>query len=262
MENALSFFLSGIVFIQLLTACSVTMPVSETIMFQETEREQPDKSDTGLFPQPNYRKYNRSDSHRQSALSFSIRPVLENELAYAKARFSAYVQEKKQEPDIEDSDFRIANPINRAFAVPIYLIESDGFALSGKVGIPVLGMDMTVKTFRNTFVTLNLSIASGELIVQQRLLNNEKIGMSLGIYVRSQRRWLQVIEGPDESFGLSTIFSLLSPARVYSNTTIGIRPVFYIPVGNAYLHAVIAPGYVTNLEQFTVNVGISLGFEI
>lgn len=153
--------------------------------------------------------------------------------------------------------------MNLAVALPIPLKQSSSFALSGNVGLPVLGVDMTVQTLKNTFITANLSYLSGEVIAQQRLLNRKDIGIAIGPHYRLQRRWLRVIEGPDETFGISTIMSLLIPARTYYNHTVGIRSVIYLPVSeDTFLHVVAAPGYVTNLGEFTFNMGLSLKYQL
>ncbi len=200
---------------------------------------------------------------REGYLSFSVRPKLHGELDYAKKKFADFVQEKKQEPDIDDGSFEIASPLNLAAAVPIPLKRSSSFALSSNIGFPVLGIDMTVETFKNTFFTANISYLSGEIIAQQRLLNRKDIGMAIGPHYRLQRRWLRVIEGPDESFGISTIVSLLTPARTYYNHTVGIRSVIYLPVTkDTFLHIVVAPGYATNVDEFTINLGLSLKYQL
>jgi len=200
---------------------------------------------------------------RKGHLTFSVRPALQKELAFAKEKFAMYVQEKMEEPDIQEGDFEIASPLNLAIAVPLPIKRSSTFAISGNVGIPVFGIDMTMRTFDNTFLTANFSYLSGEIIAQQRLYNGRDVGIALGVNYRLQRRWLRVIEGPDESFGLSTIWSLLNPARVFYNHTVGLRSVFYFPFSeNTNLHVVAAPGYVTNVKELTLNMGISLKYQL
>lgn len=270
--------LSGLIIISFLSACAVTMPASETIMFESKNRESPEKEEMEVFSE----SYVESDNNRhinpyakssvfkyldfpfrKGYQSFSVRPKLREELDYAKEKFAAFVQEKKQEPDIDDERFEIASPLNLAVALPIPLKRSSSFALSGNVGFPVLGVDMTVQTFKNTFITANLSYLSGEVIAQQRLFNRKDIGIAIGPHYRLQRRWLRVIEGPDETFGISTIMSLIIPARTYYNHTVGIRTVIYLPVSeNTFLHVVAAPGYVTNLGEFTFNMGLSLKYQL
>jgi hypothetical protein len=200
---------------------------------------------------------------QQGFLTFSMRPELESELGYAKTKFASFVEDKMQEPDIEDEDFEIAGPLNLAVAFPFEINRSRTFAISGNIGLPVLGADMTVKALKNTFLTANLSYLSGEIIAQQRLYNARDIGVAVGAHYRLQRRWLRVIEGPDETFGMSTIVSMITPARVYYNHTVGIRSVIYLPVSeDTFLHIVAAPGYVTNLGEFTLNMGLSLKYQL
>lgn len=246
----------------LLSGCAVTMPSSETIMF-ESEHTEEQKYENQAQREHYSLFQNFSLPFQKAYLSFTVRPQLHKELPFAKEKFAEFIAEKKQEPDIEDGDFQIAAPLNLAFAVPLPLKRSADFAISGNIGLPVLGLDLTYRAFENTYLTVNFSYLSGELIAQQRLFRNEKIGLALGTHYRFQRRWLRVLEGPDESFGLSTVFSLLKPERVFYNHTFGLRSVVYIPVsGNTYLHVVAAPGYVANLDEFTLNMGLSLKYQL
>lgn len=270
--------LSGLIIMNILSACAVTMPASETIMFENRDRHSPKKEGievfSGIYADSENKRYSNTYAensifqyvdfpYREGYLSFSVRPKLHKELDYAKDKFEAFVQEKMQEPDIGDEDFEIASPLNLAVALPIPIKQSSSFALSGNVGLPVLGVDMTVQTFKNTFITTNLSYLSGEVIAQQRLLKRKDIGIAMGAYYRLQRRWLRVIEGPDESFGISTIISLITPARTYYNHTVGLRSVIYLPVSeDTFLHIVAAPGYVANLKEFTLNLGLSLKYQL
>lgn len=261
----------------LLSGCAITMPASETIMFESEPKSQKNEDllqqiihqdNDDIYSYSAYQEHsstlqNFTFPFQKAYLSFSVRPQLQNELPYAKEKFSGFIEEKKQEPDIEDNDFQIAGPLNLALAMPLPFKRTPNFAISGNIGIPVLGVDMTYRAFENTYLTANFSYLSGELIAQQRLFMNEKIGLALGMHYRFQRRWLRVLEGPDETFGLSTIFSLLKPAKVFYNHTIGLRTVIYLPVAeNTYLHMVAAPGYVANLDEFTLNLGLSLKYQL
>ena len=260
----------------LLSGCAVTMPASETIMFEGENRglsksdhliqNNDHKNNDGTLAPHQKRSSvfsNISFPFQKAFLSFSVRPKLQGELGYAKEKFAGFIVEKIQEPDIEDEDFEIAAPLNLAFAVPLPIKRSQDFAVSGNIGLPVLGLDMTYRAFENTYFTANISYLSGELIAQRRLLLNENIGIALGTQYRLQRRWLRVLEGPDEIFGLSTIISLVKPARVFYNHTFGLRSVIYLPVSeNTYLHVVAAPGYDANLNEFTFNMGLSLKYQL
>lgn len=215
-----------------------------------------DRQNTSIFR-------NISFPFQKGFFSFSVRPELQNELHYAKEKFAGFIEEKRRESTIDDNDFEIAGPLNLAFAIPVPLKRTSDFALSGNIGLPVLGLDMTYRAFDNTYLTANLSYLSGEVIAQQRLFMNENIGLALGTHYRLQRRWLRAPEWPDESFGLSAIISLLKPARVFYNHTLGLRSVIYLPVSkNTYLHVVAAPGYVVNLDEFTINLGLTLKYQL
>lgn len=258
-----------------LSGCAVTLPSSETIMFEKWGQKSP--IDEGIFVENTTQQKieNSNNSIRRSVLNnfyslfqqgfmtFSMRPELESELSYAKTKFASFVEDKMQEPDIKDEDFEIAGPLNFAIAFPFEINRTPTFAISGNIGLPVVGVDMTVQALKNTFFTTNLSYLSGEIIAQQRLYNARDIGLAIGAHYRLQRRWLRVIEGPDESFGISTMVSLITPARIYYNHTVGIRSVIYLPVSeDTFLHIVAAPGYVTNLDEFTINIGLSLKYQL
>jgi len=167
---------------------------------------------------------------RRDSLTFSARPELRNELQYAKEKFAVFVEEKKQKTDIDENDFEIAEPLNMAAAIPVPIARSATYAITRNIGIPVLGVDMTVQTLKNTFLTVNLSYLSGEIIAQQRILKRNDIGIAFGLQYSLQRRGLRVIEGPDESFGISTVTSSLFPARIFYNHTVGLRPVIFLPL--------------------------------
>ena len=245
-----------------LSGCAVTMPSSENMMFREEQPARADRDVPGLFPKPYQKQYEPGDRRISVGLvSVSGRTVLSNELSYAKDKFARYVEEKKQEPGIQDEDFMVPNTHNTAVSLPVFLGRSSNVAWAGSVGLPVLGIDLTTKLFDDTFITANIHYLSGELIVQRKVLQNDKIGIAVGPHFRIQRRWLQVIEGPDESFGISTIISALSPEKTFYNSTVGARASLHIPVSEKmYLHGVVAPGYVTNHQQVTLNFGLSLQY--
>lgn len=264
-----SFYLIVAIIALIISGCAITPPASETIMFQKQKPNMRavdtaprgsifDNSDNQFIGE---RPYHPSPFYILQELYYSVsgRPVLHGELAYAKKKFASFVRKKKQEPDIQDGDFEIPDPYNLAIALPMVLKQSPTFSLAGKMGVPVLGADMTAKILKDTYLTTNVSWLSGELIWQWRLLDNKHIGLAVGPNLRLQRRWLRVVEGPDESFGISTIISVLTPARIFYNKTVGLRSVIYVPIAEgSFLHAVIAPGYVTNLHLFTINAGLSM----
>jgi hypothetical protein len=148
----------------------------------------------------------------------------------------------------------VFNPNKFTAAFSFRLLQTEHTALQLQLGIPVLGFDLTTRLFDKTYITANLGIATGELILQRKLIDHKSLGLAAGLYYAGKRRYVMLNEG--ESF-----LSLVVPQETFYNHHIGLRSVLNIQSSDrSYIHLFITPSYVANLQVFALNAGMAIHF--
>lgn len=142
--------------------------------------------------------------------------------------------------------------------------RTNNFALSLALG-NVIGFDATFRVADKTYLTgvvTNLENPQGQLILQQRLLDGNPVGLSIGATVLRNFQ-IVAIEG------VSHCIICYPPTRFYTTfytTAAGIRTVLTLSpqppekVGKPFLYLTGNLNYDFTIETFYPKLGIAIGF--
>lgn len=249
-----------ITIILLFSGCALTSPSTERLIFQSKQNNalsEPLFSDSSSPSEMDH----FSPSFLLYYLNTTFRPIIDDELQYARRSFDSYIRaELQQHPELNSDDLVIRNPYYFSISAPVSLIHNPRFSWAMNVGYPVLSTDITVDLGKRFFATTSLGIGDGEVIIQKKLLDSNEIGIALGSYYRAERRGFE-IEGnhTGPSLILGPIIDGLSADRIFYTHTIGLRLNSLIPLNSrSFLHIRIAPGYSMTLQQPVLNFGITM----
>ncbi len=232
----------------ILNSCALTLPASESLVFEEQYKE------SDIIPRG---RGAASDAFPvEEAIIVTFRPKVNAELEYAKDKFSSFIQKKLENNiNINEEDLRIRNSYQLSIALPILLIDKEDVQLAASYGLFVLGVDATFRLYEETFLTANMGWLEGEIIVQHKIINTQKLGLAVGGYYRIERRGFEIRDG-----GFGAIFApFLGPDKIFYNKIAGLRLNGYWSVGdNSFLHFVVAPGHAFNLQASVLNLGLGI----
>lgn len=219
----------------ILSGCAVHSPMSEMLMFQKK------KGFDGRYYRARY---------SQTLISSTTN-------LYPKRPIEQYARKLHPESTGESYDYSPA----QTFTTNAILLsdKTDKFAVSLAMG-NVLGIDATARIWGNLYFTGTISgyeKAQGQLIVQERILDGNPVGLSVGAtYLRNYN---MVYTG-----GSGCTFCY--PSTDFYTHSIGIRSLIMLTpaspygLGRPFLYATGSYNYDITMDLFYPRIGIALGF--
>jgi len=218
-----------------LYGCAVHSPMSEMLMFQKK------KSLDGRYYRARY-----SQTLISSTSNLYPKKPIEN---YA----------RRLSPETPGESYDYSTP--QTFTTNAILIsdKTDKFATSLAVG-NVLGIDATARILGDLYITGTISgyeKAQGQLIVQERILDGNPVGFSVGAtYLRNYN---MVYAGGSDCV-------LCYPSTDFYSHSIGIRTLVMLTpaspygIGRPFLYATGSYNYDITMDLFYPRIGLALGF--
>lgn len=175
---------------------------------------------------------------------------------YPKNEIEDYAYQKRTLSEEYTYDY---NPARTVATHAIFMTDdTDNFGLSVAIG-NAFGMDATINLIGNLYVTgaiTNFENPQGQIIVQQRLLDGNPVGLSLGATFLKNYHYVD-IDGVDCSFCFSS--------EEFYTASAGIRAVLSLSAPSSYetsrpfLYATGSFNYDFNMDIYYPKIGIALG---
>ena len=243
----------------LLNACAISNPVSETVMFKEPI----DPIDRiVVIGRPTSGQIFRPIIFRRGGGYISFTTLRRDFKKEEQEIRDIYPNRNAFRDSTINFNERIFNPYGITFGrsrAP-YRFGKNG-AWSIGIGWPYYSIDATIPIRNNLYGTLNLGFLSGEVILQQKIIDRRRLGISVGPYYHLERR-LYIDNLSTELFSLTPIGGIL-PEPILYNHHVGIRSVFFIPVDSSNEgYGVIKFSYIQNIDIWAIGVGFTFGLGV